>query len=88
MNKFFIMLCLFIIILLIINYKDTKENYGALDSLYSNDGIQDKYLTGNRYNKYLDNGFTAFWMPTRNLNRVAFFPRNFDLNVDNLFVDY
>lgn len=70
------------------NQKDT-ENFGALQSLYSNDGIQDAYLTiendpddPSKYDPY------SFWrgvtwnLPTRNLNKIMFYPYLYENYVD------
>lgn len=85
MYNLFIVLCIVCIIVLIFYFKQNENFVGALDSLYSNDGIQDKYLTGNHYDKFLDDGFSAFWMPTRSLNRVVFYPHHFDMNIEDIF---
>lgn len=67
----------------------STENFGALQSLYSNDGIQDAYLTlendpddPNNHDPY------AYWrgvtwnLPTRNLNRIMFYPYLYENYID------
>lgn len=59
---------------------------GALQSLYSNDGIQDQYLTGN----YERNGYNPYeywkdiiWnLPTRNLDKLIYYPFLYDEQID------
>jgi hypothetical protein len=66
-----------------------EENFGALQSLYSNDGIQDAYLTleNDPDNPYYQDPY-AYWrnvtwdLPTRNLHRVVFYPYLYEYNVD------
>ena len=69
-----------------------EENFGALQSLYSNDGIQDAYLT-------IDNDSTnydpyAYWrgvtwdLPTRNLNKMYYYPTQYDNFVDRYSTTY
>jgi hypothetical protein len=71
------------------NKENQKEDFGALQSLYSNDGIQDAYLTiendpdnPNNYDPY------GYWrgvtwnLPTRNLNRIIFYPYLYEYYVD------
>lgn len=80
---------------------DNVEKFsGALQSLYSNDGIQDIHLTVNNDNGY-GYGYGGFWgggghgydsyrywrglpwyLPTRNLNRVAYYPYLYDYYLD------
>ena len=68
---------------------DDVENFGALQSLYSNDGIQDAYLTiendptnPNLYDPY------AYWrgvtwnLPTRNLHRAIYYPYLYEYYID------
>jgi hypothetical protein len=65
------------------------EKFGALQSLYSNDGIQDAYLTleNDPDNPYYQDPY-AYWrdvtwdLPTRNLHRVAFYPYLYEYQVD------
>jgi hypothetical protein len=64
------------------------ENFGALQSLYSNDGIQDTYLTINNddnpyyFDRYKYWRGIPFDLPTRNLDRVAFYPYLYDYYLD------
>jgi hypothetical protein len=73
----------------------SKENFGALQSLYSNDGIQDAYLTiendpdnPNHFDQY------AYWrgvtwnLPTRNLNRMSYYPFEYDNFIDRYATNY
>ena len=75
---------------------------GALQSLYSNDGPQDIYLTVNNdntgsndwswgglwggygwgYNPYRYWRGMPWYLPTRNLSRVSYYPYLYDYNVD------
>jgi hypothetical protein len=72
-----------------------SENFGALQSLYSNDGIQDAYLTiendpddPSNYDPY------AYWrgvtwdLPTRNLNKMYYYPTQYDNFVDRYSTSY
>ncbi len=67
-------------------YKNTEEFQGALQSLYSNDGIQDTYLTINNDRGYYDP--YAYWrgvtwnLPTRNLDRIIFYPYLYEYYID------
>lgn len=68
--------------------KDT-ENFGALQSLYSNDGIEDAYLTiENDPDNPAYHDPYAYWrgvtwnLPTRNLNRIMFYPYLYESYVD------
>lgn len=63
-----------------------NEKFGALQSLYSNDGIQDAYLT-----KPVDRGYYdpyKYWrgipwhLPTRNLQKIVYYPYLYEYNVD------
>jgi hypothetical protein len=65
----------------------TKENFGALQSLYSNDGPQDAYLTIENdpslfYDPY------GYWrgvtwnVPTRNLNTISYYPYLYENHID------
>lgn len=65
------------------------ENFdGALQSLYSNDGIQDMHLTINSGDDYDSYDGYRYWrgipwnLPTRNLNRVSFYPYRYDYHLD------
>jgi len=82
-------LCIVTIMLKIIfcSPEDNVENFGALQSLYSNDGIQDQYLTIDtssrghyRPYKYWDR--YPWNLPTRNLNRVVFYPYMYEYYFD------
>jgi hypothetical protein len=70
----------------------TDENFGALQSLYSNDGIQDRYLTLENDPEYYDP--YKYWrgipwnLPTRNLNRLTFYPYLYENYVDRYGVMY
>ncbi|VBB18606.1 hypothetical protein YASMINEVIRUS_1069 [Yasminevirus sp. GU-2018] len=64
-----------------------KENFGALQSLYSNDGPQDAYLTvENDPDLYYDP--YGYWrgvtwnLPTRNINSIAFYPHLYERYID------
>lgn len=67
--------------------KENKENFGALQSLYSNDGAQDAYLTVENdpdlnYDPY---GYwrPVMWdLPTRNLTSVAYYPYLYERHID------
>lgn len=63
-----------------------NENFGALQSLYSNDGIQDSYLTynsdGDNTDKYSYWRGVDFNLPTKNLNRVGFYPYHYEYHFD------
>jgi len=83
-----------IISLIFTDMCDTKninntENFGALQSLYSNDGIQDAYLTiENDQDDPAYHDPYAYWrgvtwnLPTRNLNRIMFYPYLYEYYVD------
>lgn len=67
--------------------ENNKENFGALQSLYSNDGPQDAYLTvENDPNLYYDP--YGYWrgvtwnLPTRNLNVISFYPYLYERYID------
>lgn len=91
MNTFITLLILILIVVSITKISMTnvscKENFGALQSLYSNDGIQDYYLT-------LENATPAmfdpykYWrgvpwdLPTRNLNNLVFYPYLYEYQID------
>jgi len=65
------------------------EGLGALQSLYSNDGIQDAYLTleNDPDNPFYQDPY-GYWrdvtwdLPTRNLHRVIFYPYLYEYQVD------
>lgn len=103
-NSLIIVIILITIIMIVVitfnyyncNYKnrENEEKFsGALQSLYSNDGIQDRYLTVNNeincHNDY------AFWdeeivwnLPTRNLTREVFYPYLYEYHVDRYSMPY
>lgn len=68
---------------------DKKENFGALQSLYSNDGIQDAYLTleNDPNNPYYQDPY-AYWrgvtwdLPTRNIHAVVAYPYLYENHID------
>lgn len=78
--------------------KNKEKFSGALQSLYSNDGIQDIHLTVNNDRGYGYGGYSGgyghgydgyrYWrglpwyLPTRNLNRVAYYPYLYDYHLD------
>ena len=70
--------------------KKNKEDFGALQSLYSNDGIQDQYLTTS--DSYFDP--YKYWrsvpwnLPTRNLNEMVFYPFLYENIIDRYGVVY
>lgn len=84
-----ILIALVIGLIIMCNYDD-KENFGALQSLYSNDGIQDQYLTIN--DSYFDP--YKYWrsvpwnLPTRNLNKMVFYPFLYENIIDRYGVMY
>ncbi len=71
-------------------YEELKEKFGGVgvyDSLYSNDGIQDIYLTVNNdrrgyYDPYAYWSGYPWWLPTRNLNSMVFYPYLYDYYAD------
>lgn len=113
MNILYILISVIALILLllllnekmIIKNKNKNENesknenfIGALDSLYSNYGAQDRYLTGNRVlgicdelgcslnpNNYFDQwNWTPWNIPTRNLNKLIFYPYAYQYFIDQM----
>jgi hypothetical protein len=69
--------------------KITRERFGALQSLYSNDGIQDAYLTVENdpdnptiYDPYAYWRGVAWDLPTRNLNRMVYYPYLYENYID------
>jgi hypothetical protein len=77
--------------------KEAENFNGALQSLYSNDGIQDIHLTVNNgswndggswggygwgYNPYRYWRGMPWHLPTRNLNRVAYYPYLYEYYLD------
>ena len=69
-----------------------KFGNGGLQSLYSNDGMQDTYLTLENDPNYYDP--YKYWrgipwnVPTRNLDRVTFYPYLYENYVDRYGVLY
>ena len=65
---------------------EIHEKFGALQSLYSNDGIQDQHLTGNtEKNGYDPYGYwkDIVWnLPTRNLNKIVYYPFFYEQHED------
>lgn len=91
-NLLFVILA---IILIIVIYKlvPKNENFGALQSLYSNDGIQDAYLTIEndpvRFNDPYRYWRGLTWnLPTRNLHTITYYPFLYDHMLDRYSVDY
>lgn len=93
LNKMIIIIALFILYELLLWLYDStirinkcKEDFGALQSLYSNDGIQDLHLTVHNDRGYYDP--YRYWrgipwnLPTRNLNRIVFYPYLYEYYVD------
>lgn len=73
--------------------KKNGENFnGALQSLYSNHGIQDIHLTVHNDNIWGDYGWDydpyRYWrgvpwnLPTRDLSRVVYYPYLYEYNLD------
>jgi hypothetical protein len=82
-----------IIVIYFINLSaNTDENFGALQSLYSNDGIQDRYLTLENDAQYYDP--YQYWrgipwnLPTRGLDKLVFYPYLYENFVDRYGVLY
>lgn len=93
----FIAIAFFIIVirLCLLNFNCDKENFGALQSLYANDGIQDTYLTiedddnPNKYDKYSHWEDSIWDLPTRNLFVGSYNPTTHDDNyVDRYATSY
>jgi hypothetical protein len=75
------------------NGENKIEKYGALQSLHSNDGIQDAYLTiENDPSLYYDP--YGYWrgvvwnLPTRNLGRMIYYPYLYEHQVDRYGMVY
>ena len=69
------------------NNKKTNENFGALQSLYSNDGPQDAYLTiendsNENYDQYEYLRNNTWNIPTRNLGTIVSYPYLYEKNTD------
>lgn len=66
---------------------NTEKFQGALQSLYSNDGIQDDHLTIPPAERYYYDPY-KYWrglpwnLPTRNLDRIFFYPYLYEYNID------
>jgi len=76
-----------VVILMILMTPSDKEKFGALQSLYSNDGPQDAYLTvENDPNLFYDP--YGYWrgvtwnLPTRNLNVITYYPYLYERQID------
>jgi hypothetical protein len=80
------LLIIIIVLFLFYQYFNSYENFGALQSLYSNDGIQDKHISinsdGNEGDKYSYWRDVDFNIPTRNLNRIGFYPYHYEYHFD------
>lgn len=69
------------------NNKKNAENFGALQSLYSNDGPQDAYLTIENDPAYFYDPY-GYWrgvtwnLPTRNLSTVSYSPFLYERYID------
>jgi hypothetical protein len=62
-----------------LTFKPVQEHYnGALQSLYSNRGIQDTYLTNTDPNDMLIQDYMPWDLPTRQLNRIIFYPISYN----------
>lgn len=91
-NLFALILIISLIYLALFYNENNKENFGALSSLYSNDGIQDTHLTIDD-DKYEKNNY-SYWrnhefnLPTRSLERYSFYPYNFSYNPDRYQRNY
>lgn len=78
----------FIIVIynIICNRNNFESFNGALQSLYSNDGIQDAHLTVHnhecQYDPYVYWRGIPWNLPTRNLNRMVFYPYLYEYHID------
>jgi|SRR5579872_7429555 len=88
-NVRIVLLLALIFVIYLVLFIDNKvyENYGALQSLYSNDGAQDIYLTvpndgDGCYDPYKYWRGVTWDLPTRNLNRMVFYPYLYEYYVD------
>lgn len=65
---------------------DYETFNGALQSLYSNDGIQDAHITVQendcKYDPYSYWRGVPWYLPTRNLKRRIFYPYLYEYNID------
>jgi len=86
---------LILLIVIVSQYSDNEqtdrinktENFGALQSLYSNDGIQDSYLTvrdddAENYDPYKYWRGVTWDLPTRNLNSLVYYPYLYEYQFD------
>lgn len=66
--------------------KKCVENFGAQQSLYSNDGIQDAHLTIENdpyiYDPYVYWRGITWNLPTRNLHRAFYYPYLYEYYID------
>jgi len=75
---------LFVVGVIILTYylitlKPSEEHYnGALQSLYSNRGLQDTYLTNTDPYDMLIQDYMPWDLPTRQLNRIIFYPISYN----------
>lgn len=83
-NQIILLVLVLITTLIIMNQYIDKEDFGALQSLYSNDGIQDQYLTTNDsyYDPYKYWRLIPWNLPTRNLNQMVFYPFLYENYID------
>lgn len=69
------------------------ESFGALQSLHSNDGIQDAYLTIEN-DPYLYYDPYGYWrgitwnLPTRNLQSLTYYPYLYERYIDRFGTNY
>jgi hypothetical protein len=88
-----IMIVIIIIVYLFIVSNQNQESFGALQSLYSNDGIQDTHLTINQHTPKLVSTTGQFddhdkWQDfpwhtqTRNLYRISVNPSHYEYYPD------
>ena len=94
MDKQILLFILFVLILIYLStyFKCDKKIYaeehydGALQSLYSNDGIQDAYLTiendRTQYDPYKYWRGISWDLPTRNLNTLIYYPYLYEYYID------
>lgn len=95
-NRLLIILFALIVITYIIEVcgygKDIREKFGALQSLYSNDGIQDQHLTKNTdRNGYDPYGYwkDIIWnLPTRNLDKIVYYPFLYEHHEDRYAINF
>jgi hypothetical protein len=72
------------------NQNQREERFGALQSLYSNDGIQDLDLTvsDGYFDPYKYWRSVPWNLPTRNLNEMSFYPFLYENYIDRYGVVY